>query len=109
MQIQYTLLHCLKQLNGERTVSSIYYLLKGKRSSQTLQDGNMFRISFLFGIYKSLNRNDYDGEVAKLLQADFIQEIHENTYVLTPTGKMQLHKWEGSLCFSGAFAWFTLW
>lgn len=108
MQIQYTLLHCLKQLNGERTVSSIYYLLKGKRSSQTLQDGNMFRISFLFGIYKSLNRNDYDGEVAKLLQANFIQEIHENTYVLTPTGKMQLHKW-GSLCFSGAFAWFTLW
>lgn len=63
---------------------------------------------FLFGIYKSLNRNDYDGEVAKLLQANFIQEIHENTYVLTPTGKMQLHKW-GSLCFSGAFAWFTLW
>lgn len=46
MQIQYTLLHCLKQLNGERTVSSIYYLLKGKRSSQTLQDGNMFRVSF---------------------------------------------------------------
>lgn len=50
MQIQYTLLHCLKQLNGERTVSSIYYLLKGKRSSQTLQDGNMFRISFVRNI-----------------------------------------------------------
>ncbi|MEC2915576.1 helix-turn-helix domain-containing protein [Bacillus cereus] len=99
MQIQYTLLHCLKQLNGERTVSSIYYLLKGKRSSQTLQDGNMFRISFLFGIYKSLNRNDYEGEVAKLLQANFIQEIHENTYVLTPTGKMQLHKWEEVYAF----------
>ena len=53
----------------------------------------------MFGIYKSLNRNDYDGEVAKLLQADFIQEIHENTYVLTPTGKMQLHKWEEVYAF----------
>lgn len=49
MQLQYTLLYCLKQLNGERTVSSIYYLLKGKRSSQTLQDGNMFQISFCLG------------------------------------------------------------
>lgn len=28
MQLQYTVLYCLKQLNGERTVSSIYYLLK---------------------------------------------------------------------------------
>lgn len=99
MQLQYTLLYCLKQLNGERTVSSIYYLLKGKRSSQTLQDGNMFRISFLFGIYKSLNRSSYDQEVAKLLQADFIQEVHENTYVLTATGKAQLHKWEDAYAF----------
>ncbi|MEH7810821.1 recombinase RecQ, partial [Bacillus toyonensis] len=79
MQLQYTLLYCLKQLNGERTVSSIYYLLKGKRSSQTLQDGNMFQISFLFGIYKSLNRADYDQEVAKLVQTDLVQSIHENT------------------------------
>ncbi|BCC05158.1 TPA: helix-turn-helix domain-containing protein [Bacillus cereus] len=99
MQLQYTVLYCLKQLNGERTVSSIYYLLKGKRSSQTLQDGNMFRISFLFGIYKSLNRTEYDREVAKLLQADLIQEIHENTYLLTPKGKMQLHTWEEGYAF----------
>ncbi|GAB6563251.1 helix-turn-helix domain-containing protein [Bacillus mobilis] len=99
MQLQYTVLYCLKQLNGERTVSSIYYLLKGKRSSQTLQDGNMFRISFLFGIYKSLNRTDYDREVAKLLQADLIQEIHENTYLLTSKGKMQLQTWEEVYAF----------
>ncbi|MGE7633145.1 helix-turn-helix domain-containing protein [Bacillus paramycoides] len=99
MQLQYTLLYCLKQLNGERTVSSIYYLLKGKRSSQTLQDGNMFRISFLFGIYKSLDRADYDREVSKLLQAELVQAIHENTYVLTTTGKIQLNKWEDVFAF----------
>lgn len=50
MQLQYTVLYCLKQLNGERTVSSIYYLLKGKRSSQTLQDGNMFEFLFVWNI-----------------------------------------------------------
>ncbi|GCF74035.1 recombinase RecQ [Bacillus cereus] len=99
MQLQYTLLYCLKQLNGERTVSSIYYLLKGKRSSQTLQDGNMFQISFLFGIYKSLNRADYDQEVAKLLQTDLVQSIDDNTYVLTTAGIMQLNKWEDEFAF----------
>ena len=99
MQLQYTLLYCLKQLNGERTVSSIYYLLKGKRSSQTLQDGNMFQISFLFGIYKSLNRADYDQEVARLLRTDLVQGIHDNTYVLTTAGNVQLNKWEGDFAF----------
>ena len=63
----------------------------------------------LFGIYKSLNRTEYDREVAKLLQADLIQEIHENTYLiqeihentylLTPKGKMQLHTWEEGYAF----------
>lgn len=53
----------------------------------------------MFGIYKSLNRNEYDREVAKLLQADLIQEIHENTYLLTPKGKMQLHTWEEGYAF----------
>ena len=53
----------------------------------------------MFGIYKSLNRAEYDREVAKLLQADLIQEIHENTYLLTPKGKMQLHTWEEGYAF----------
>ncbi|KEK23744.1 helix-turn-helix domain-containing protein [Bacillus gaemokensis] len=99
MQLQYTLLYCLKQLNGERTVSSIYYLLKGKRSSQTLQDGNMFQISFLFGIYKSLTRSDYNKEIEHVLRAEWIQLVHDNTYVLTDTGEKQLNDWKETLAF----------
>lgn len=99
MQLQYTLLYCLKRLNGERTVSSVYHLLKGKRSSQTLQDGNMFHISFLFGIYKSLTRHEYDQEIQRVLQKQWIQHVHENTYMLTDTGEKQLHNWKGTLSF----------
>jgi len=90
MQLQYTLLYCIKQLDGERTVSSIYHLLKGKRSSQTLQDGNIFHISFLFGIYKSLQRSDYDQEIENVLHKGWIQIVNENTYILTNAGKKQL-------------------
>lgn len=59
----------------------------------------MFQISFLFGIYKSLNRADYNQEVAKLLQTDLVQGIHDNTYVLTTAGNVQLNKWEGDFAF----------
>ncbi|PED71833.1 recombinase RecQ [Bacillus pseudomycoides] len=99
MQLQYTLLYCIKQLNGERTVSSIYHLLKGKRSSQTLQDGNIFHISFLFGIYKSLQRSDYDQEIEHVLHKEWIQNEHGNTYILTDAGKEQLETWKKTLSF----------
>ncbi len=54
---------------------------------------------FLFGIYKSLNRADYDQEVAKLVQTDLVQSIHENTYVVTTAGNMQLNKWKDDFAF----------
>ncbi len=99
MQFQYTILYCLKQLNGERTVSSIYYLLKGKRSSQTLQDGKIFRISFLFGVYKSLTRSNYEQEIERILASEWIEVKHENTYVLTDRGEKQLETLEKTMAF----------
>lgn len=93
LQLQYTVLYCLKQLKGERTVSSIYHLLKGKRSSQTFQDGNMFHLSFLFGLYKSLRRHDYDKQIETLLNAQLITCVHENTYILSEVGEKQLNEW----------------
>lgn len=97
LQLAYTILYCLKQLNGERSVSSIYHLLKGKRSSQTLQDGNMFNISFLFGVYKTLKRHDYDKQIEWLLNEQLLVIVHENTYMLTKKGEAHLHRWR-DLC-----------
>ncbi|WP_020059637.1 helix-turn-helix domain-containing protein [Bacillus sp. 123MFChir2] len=98
LQLQYTVLYCLKQLKGERTVSSIYHLLKGKRSSQTFQDGNMFHLSFLFGVYKSLRRHNYDKQIETLLNAQLITCVHENTYILSDVGEKQLNEWE-KICY----------
>lgn len=108
MQLQYTLLYCIKQLNGERTISSIYHLLKGKRSSQTLQDGNIFHTSFLFGVYKSLQRADYDQEIEYVLHKEWIQSVHENTYILTDTGKKQLEAWRKNFLFRSIYTVCTM-
>ncbi|MFX3624742.1 MAG: helix-turn-helix domain-containing protein [Ectobacillus sp.] len=87
MQLPYIILYGLHKVNGERTSSSIYHLLKGKRSSQTLQDGTMYRLSFLFGIYKKLGRHEYDEQIEGLLNENWIKKVQENTYILTPAGE----------------------
>jgi uncharacterized protein YpbB len=59
-KIENILLYCLKQLNGERTIYSIYHLLNGKKSSQTLQDAHLFSLKRYFGILESLTRESFD-------------------------------------------------
>ncbi|MBO9128275.1 helix-turn-helix domain-containing protein [Bacillus sp. 165] len=90
LQLQYIILYGLKQLNGERTSASIYHLLKGKRSSQTLQDGKIYHISFLFGLFKKMERHDYDKQINTLLNEKCIKKIQENTYLITSVGEEEL-------------------
>ncbi len=46
--LQTMILFCLQKINGERTIYSIYHLLKGKKSSQTIQDTHLFHLQPLF-------------------------------------------------------------
>jgi uncharacterized protein YpbB len=90
LKLSYVILYGLKQINGERTSASVYHLLKGKRSSQTLQDGTIYHLSFLFGIYKKLDRHTYDEQIHTLLTGNFIEQVQENTYMLTVAGEKAL-------------------
>ncbi|MCP8968725.1 helix-turn-helix domain-containing protein [Ectobacillus ponti] len=90
MQLPYAILYGLERTKGERTGSSMYHLLTGKRSSQTLQDGHMYGLSFLFGTYKRLDRQEYNRQIEALLTGGRLQQIQENTYVLTEDGKRWL-------------------
>ncbi|MBM7577464.1 helix-turn-helix domain-containing protein [Jeotgalibacillus terrae] len=74
-------------INGERTQSSIYHLLKGKKTSQTIQDAQLFGLSPQFQIYPALRRKDYDQRLSGLLQKDFIAEKKDGIMVLTGSGK----------------------
>lgn len=38
----------LQRIEGVRTVYSIYHLLKGKKSSQTIQDAHLFNLGIFF-------------------------------------------------------------
>lgn len=62
----------LKAVDGERTVSSPYHLLKGKKSGQTLQDIGYYKLYPYFGILPKLEKDVYDQAVEKLFQKGLI-------------------------------------
>ncbi len=63
------------KLNGERSISAVYHLFKGKKSSQTIQDASLFQLSSYFGCYPAftrdqLNRSAIKAEEKHLYQKD---------------------------------------
>ena len=66
-------------LNNERTVSSAYHLLKGKRSGQTIQDVGIFKLHTYFGLLPKLQRSVFD-EAIQNLQNQGVIQIEENGF-----------------------------
>ncbi|MBG9915515.1 hypothetical protein ABD67_11520 [Bacillus sonorensis] len=89
-------LDILSAMRGERSPSAVYHLLKGKRSSQTIQDAGLFAVSKYFGFCSSLSRDRLNGSFQKLLRQSFITEKRETgAYVVTESGEKELAR-----CFS---------
>ncbi|WP_273129089.1 helix-turn-helix domain-containing protein [Bacillus weihaiensis] len=93
MKINYfhvLLLYCLKQFKGERSTSAIYHLLKGKKSSQTIQDGKLFKVSHLFGLYPRLEHTITKSIWDQMIKEDLIMQVPEKHYVLTDKAEILL-------------------
>lgn len=66
------IIQCLMQIKGERTVYSVFHLITGKKSSQTIQDGHLFAITQYYRTYTSISREGYDQMIASLHERGFI-------------------------------------
>ncbi|MCA0982987.1 helix-turn-helix domain-containing protein [Halobacillus yeomjeoni] len=89
------LLTCVHQLKGERTISGIFNLLTGKRSSQTMQDARGYRLDQFFGIYSHLGREQLEHRCVQLKQKDLIIVVNHAFPVLTEKGKEYLARYDG--------------
>ncbi|GAA0481333.1 helix-turn-helix domain-containing protein [Salinibacillus aidingensis] len=87
---QTILLACIDRIDDEKSFSSIYHLLKGKRSAQTIQDAKAYGLSPIFGILKSLTKNQFRNSLLKLHKDEYIEWKGEETVSLTSTGKSYL-------------------
>ncbi|ELK45373.1 helix-turn-helix domain-containing protein [Halobacillus sp. BAB-2008] len=92
---QYLLLTCIEKLRGERTVSGIFHLLTGKRSSQTMQDAKGYRLDNYFAVYTDLERESLDNEIGNLERRGCIRMENDAYPALTVHGKKALEEYAG--------------
>jgi uncharacterized protein YpbB len=84
------ILYCLLHFQGERSIFGVYHLLKGKRSSQTIQDGKLFKLSHLFQAMPDLKRVDVVETVEQLHRTGYLFEKKEGTFIPSTKGKQQI-------------------
>ncbi|WP_158587513.1 helix-turn-helix domain-containing protein [Neobacillus notoginsengisoli] len=65
---------------------SIFHLLKGKKSAQTIQDAHLFSLTELFHTYSTLDRRQLEITIGKLLNENLIKENFGQRYFLTDKG-----------------------
>ncbi|WP_087971561.1 helix-turn-helix domain-containing protein [Oceanobacillus rekensis] len=73
------ILTCIDKLQGERTASSIYHLLKGKKSIQTVQDAHIYHLEKYYGIYNVLTKERFNNNLSRLVAEGLLNTI-ENEY-----------------------------
>lgn len=88
----FLMLFCLHRFNGERSLSAIYHLFSGKKSSQTLQDSKWFQLERFFGTWKEATLNDIEALAEQLLENGLISPVQNRSYVLTEEGRRQFNE-----------------
>lgn len=84
------IVYCLNQIGADRTISATFYILKGKKSSQTIQDIHLFHLTPYFCVFPELSRKDYDIYLNKLSKQKLIYFQDDNHVAVTEKGKNEL-------------------
>lgn len=80
------ILICLNQIGSDRTISATFYILKGKKSSQTIQDIHLFDLTKYFCLFPDLTRKDYQRCLNELKKDNLIRFHDEFNVHLTEIG-----------------------
>lgn len=84
------ILFCILHFNGERSINAVYYLLQGKKSSQTVQDAIWYSLKHLFAIHPELKKDTFQKQIKKLADNKLIR-MDEKTVQITTLGKEKLN------------------
>ncbi|OEH93505.1 hypothetical protein BFG57_00485 [Bacillus solimangrovi] len=102
------LLFSLNKFDGERSSSGLFHLLRGKKSSQTIQDGQLFELSFLFGTMPRYIRSRFEQDIQQLIEKGYVQMKLERDghLIVTQKGKEVVSLFERSEIFpNGLDGW----
>lgn len=90
--LESVVLSILNEINGERTIYSLFHLLQGKRSSQTIQDAHLYKITPYFHTYPSVTRTGLENMIDRLQQRGLVEEIAETKVIVTDNGEEALQR-----------------
>ncbi|OCA92723.1 helix-turn-helix domain-containing protein [Pseudobacillus wudalianchiensis] len=88
--LQVLLLMMIDQINGQRTSSAVFHLLKGKKSSQTIQDAKLYHLDKWFQTAPFLEREAFERFIHNLADHRLIEFDPLNHVNITVLGKEKL-------------------
>ncbi|CAM3160612.1 helix-turn-helix domain-containing protein [Sporolactobacillus spathodeae] len=74
----FLLLHMIRQFKGERTLSGIYHVLRGKQSAQPVQDSYLFAVRPFFHTLAGLSREEFNRLTNKLEEKGWIESCSKD-------------------------------
>ncbi|SEN41913.1 Uncharacterized protein YpbB [Amphibacillus marinus] len=90
--LRYLILFCFNRIGEQRTVASIYHILTGRRSAQTIQDVHLYQLTNFYGATKSLTRVQFTNIIKELIAQNYLNERDQSLVVLTAQAKNYLVK-----------------
>ncbi|WNB93957.1 helix-turn-helix domain-containing protein [Bacillus sp. NEB1478] len=81
------ILNVLREINGSRKWSGVYYILTGKKTSQSLSDSQWFGLEPYYSSLKGISIVNFQEELERLLHLNWIEtKGEEDKYFVTELG-----------------------
>lgn len=93
------ILDVLQTVDGNRKSSGIFYILTGKKTSQSLSDSQWFKIEHYYACLKGLTLDEFNTIIEKLYNAELVQLKENNFYIVTKKGEKFLKDNEKNYLF----------
>ncbi|WP_391557925.1 helix-turn-helix domain-containing protein [Robertmurraya sp.] len=90
--LEQVVLYCLSKLGKERSSSSVFHLLNGKKSSQTIQDSHLFQVDSFFHTAHHLTREQYESIISKLIKHEFMYFSSNQQIVISESGQVLINE-----------------
>jgi uncharacterized protein YpbB len=95
----FVILYLADKFRGERSINGLYHLLKGKKSSQTIQDAKLYGVSFLFQTMSHLTQTNIQTEINTFVHNHWVENGSDEHVFLSDEGKNALKKGHGTFRF----------
>lgn len=86
------LLDCFQRIQQERTVSSAFHLLTGRKAIQTIQDATLYQLTDYLGIFPVLDKQTFQHGIQELIDEGYMLLKEESRLYVTLKGENWLDR-----------------